>query len=618
MARDPDNSFSVLRRRLVPDENTRHRLDAALFAAGQLERALTRWGLSNLDAMRRTARWREACALPSGLSAIGEVVDHKARRVRNALLNELRREFHLTEYDFKDRILTLRRESRWINDHIPSSSALAHATQVYEAFAAHLFRGAGRPRIPRPWDTRCLHGASRDAGRGEATPEEAEKALAQGKTPPKPRPGTWAGLSLRGSLTTGDLAVHLHPSRNRARHLMIPVRVDGGEQRAREAWYLEDPDSWRKVSVVRREIRGRFVYEAHLLCAKAPYRDPARYENVPGGVVGVDLGVSTLAAVGVGADGSLNDALLIRPTPEELEQRRLVAQKHRRALRALEHSRRVTNPDAYGPDRHGRAGWGSRRRGARLTTSKAYRRQRQVLRDERRRQSEARVIRTNVTNASVVHRCGRNIFTEDVSVKAWQRTWGRSIGYFAPGELLGALAREARLAGGSLTTVPCRLGLTQTCHCGAVQKKSLSQRWHRCAACGAGYETAPVDRDLHSAYLAAFVTVSKTSLAPTLDTERARAAFSGAEAPLVAVSGDPQMRRTSKSRPRGGTSSWSRRKVSDRAGRETASDVDPDSFGRVRTHSHDRRVGKTHTARFRYEAFIAESGLQSGLLLRDG
>jgi hypothetical protein len=382
---------------------------------------------------------------------------------------------------------------------------------------------------------------------------------------------------------------------------MVPVKVSQILSE-REAWYLNDPDSWRQIKIVRREVRSHYIYEVHLLCTKPAYRDPARYKNAPAATVGVDLGVSTLAAVGIDDVGTITEALLIRATSREMEQRRQVAKRRRRTQRALERSRRSTNPEAYGSDRHGRAGKGARRPGRRLTTSKAYYKKSRALRDERRRERETRTITTNRTAIAVVQRAGKNIITEDVQVKVWQRTWGRSIGYFAPGALMAALEREALLAGGSFTKVPCSLGLTQTCHCGAVKHKSLSERWHRCTVCGGGYDTPPVDRDVHSAYLAAFVKPSQ--FAVTLDTDRALAAWSGAEAPLVAVSRDPLMRRTSQSRSR--DKSWSRRNASNRAGRVTASDADPDILGRDRDSLLvDVGVGKAHAERFRYEVSIS-------------
>src|ERR1035438_3627746 len=202
-----DREFSVIRLRLVMDESIQRRLDDAMFAGGQLERALIHWGLGNLTAMKRTKRWRAACAMPTGLSAAGEVIDEVARKARNVALGALRQEFHLTEYDFIGEIGRLRTRSHWITEHVPSSSAKVHAVHVYEGFAAHLFRRAGRPRVPNPYITRVLHGCTRDEGRGEATPEEITKAQTKDKVPPKARGARWTGLSLRGTLDEG-VSIH--------------------------------------------------------------------------------------------------------------------------------------------------------------------------------------------------------------------------------------------------------------------------------------------------------------------------------------------------------------------------------------------------------------------------
>jgi transposase len=539
--------------------------------------------------------------MPTGRSARGEVIDAEAHSCRNATFDALRKEFSLTQNDFAKKALALRRDSKWIGDHVPSSSSVVHARQVWESFAAHLFRSAGPPKIPRPHESRVLQGHFREFGRGAATNEELESSAARGRKPPKARNGFWTGISLR-TTKDGRFNLRLHPSSDRSRRLVIPVVTSAGVQTSREAWYLSDPTTWRQVKIVRRQVRGHFVYEMHLLCAKEPYRDKTRYAKAPKAVVGVDMGVSTMAAVGIGRDGAITHALLVRATPEELEHRRSVARKRRRTQRALERSRRATNPNAYRPDRHGRAGRGSQQPGVRLTTSKAYRAKQRGHRDEWRCEREARVITTNRTAIAVVQRCGTNIITEDVVVKAWQRTWGRSLSYFAPSELSKALKREARLAGGSFTKVPCRIGLTQTCHCGAIKAKRLAERWHKCDVCGSGIKTLPVDRDLHSAYLAAFVATTSSPIASTLDTDRALAAWLGAEAPLVAVSGHPQLRKTNESHLRG-TSSWSRRKASDRTGRAIASDVDPDSPERGEDSLlSDVGVGKAHADRPRYEA----------------
>jgi hypothetical protein len=68
--------------------------------------------------------------------------------------------------------------------------------------------------------------------------------------------------------------------------------------------------------------------------------------------------------------------------------------------------------------------------------------------------------------------------------------------------LIDQLKRTVASTGGTLHEVPTRsTKLSQFCHgCGAFAPKPLWQRWHRCP-CGIG----PVQRDLYSAFLAAFL-----------------------------------------------------------------------------------------------------------------
>jgi hypothetical protein len=82
--------------------------------------------------------------------------------------------------------------------------------------------------------------------------------------------------------------------------------------------------------------------------------------------------------------------------------------------------------------------------------------------------------------------------------------------------------------GGTLLEVPIRSSkLSQFCHgCGQTVKKRLSQRWHQCA-CGIG----PVQRDLYSAFLAAYL--DPAELSPSC--ARYAAYWEGAEARLRAA-----------------------------------------------------------------------------------
>ena len=89
---------------------------------------------------------------------------------------------------------------------------------------------------------------------------------------------------------------------------------------------------------------------------------------------------------------------------------------------------------------------------------------------------------------------------EKISYRAWQQQFGRSVSRSAPGMFVSRLARLAASAGGQVVELNTRRAkLSQRCHCGAVVKKPLRQRWHGCA-CGVSAQ-----RDLFSAHLARFV-----------------------------------------------------------------------------------------------------------------
>lgn len=530
-----------------------------------------RFGLARLRDLRQSPEWLAARALPTGLDTIGKVIDAPARTARNEALNVTRLSHRLSERDFETVALELRRESHWICEHVPSSSALRVSHEVWEVFERHLFAGGGLPRIRPPGHITHLPGSSRDEGRGPASPAEIERALARGTTPPKERRGAWAGLTLQQR--EGGLILRLSPSRDRRRRLEIPVVVSqpGDPDYERERHYLDRPDAWRTVSLERRLIRGRARYEAHLSARVAPYRAPGLYDAVPTARVGLDLGVASLAAVAV-ENGRVMAALLVTTSAEERAREKERALKRRRVQRALDRSRRNTNPEAFGPDKKGRPHRGSYVPGRRITTSQSYRAREARLADEDRRITKERKRRRNELARRIVTEMGTDLVAEDVTIAPWQKRWGRSILSFAPGELQAAIDAEAKLAGGAgVTRVPTSLALTQSCHCGARATKSLSLRTHHCLVC----DNTPVQRDLHSALLAGCVDVD----APTfyLDVPYATSVWArGAEGPLTAASRRPGVISREPSKRRASAQSGARRDRSSRRSTDPLVDLDGD------------------------------------------
>ena len=119
---------------------------------------------------------------------------------------------------------------------------------------------------------------------------------------------------------------------------------------------------------------------------------------------------------------------------------------------------------------------------------------------------------------------GDRINLEKLSYQAFQKGYGRSTQLRAPGKFVAMLRRKAESAGGAAREFPTHTTrLSQVCLCGAVEKKVLSQRWHRCA-CG-----VVMQRDLFSAFLALCVEDEK------LNAEKAGRLWQGLESVLWAA-----------------------------------------------------------------------------------
>ena len=265
------------------------------------------------------------------------------------------------------------------------------------------------------------------------------------------------------------------------------------------------------VRLVRRKLGERTRFSVQLVCQGVPYQKP--HHHLGSGIVGLDLGPSTIAVVSV-------QAALLQPfCPEVAPDTRAL----RRLDRKLDRQRRANNPANY--DKRGRVKRGPKR-------WKVSKRQRQVQgrRRELHRKLAATRKRSHRQLAHQVLALGNAFHLERLSYRAWQKTYGRSVQLCAPGMFVERLSRLAAFAGGTVVSINAwRARLSQTCHCGRIKKKARSQRWQVCP-CGVSTQ-----RDLFSAYLARFVD-PETSL---------QGAGSGA-CSLAGVGAHPCRRRTSR------------------------------------------------------------------------
>jgi hypothetical protein len=268
------------------------------------------------------------------------------------------------------------------------------------------------------------------------------------------------------------------------------------------------------VRLVRRVLNGRVRFFAQLICAGQPYRK-AKKHPIGAGVVGLDPGPRTFGLAG--EDWGAQVDLAAPFAGEKRAQRRL--------RRKLDRQRRANNPANYLPDGRVKPGPKRWRRSQNQHDS-----ERRLAEAQRREAAQRKGLHGQLANA--VLRLGNDIRIERNSYRSFQKSYGKAVGQAAPATFVTLLMRKAVSAGASVTVLPTSLRLSQTCLCGMIARKPLSERVHRCA-CG-----ITVQRDVWSAYLARFAEAEVGSDGPIwqLDVESACAAFSGAESRLPAAS----------------------------------------------------------------------------------
>ncbi|RYZ90985.1 MAG: hypothetical protein EOP04_02045 [Proteobacteria bacterium] len=239
------------------------------------------------------------------------------------------------------------------------------------------------------------------------------------------------------------------------------------------------------VRIIQKRIKKKFRIFAQLVLEGLPYQDLAKkvkheeklklhfgealqtkLDNTWDDVVSIDYGPSKIAIATARVAYEVN----LRAPFEKL------SQKAKASQRAMSRSLRLGNPEAFKDG-------GKLKKGVKLKRSKNYEKLRLIHAEEERKVSETRKsFQGNLSNEILC--LGTTIKIENISYRAMQRNFGKSIGKAAPASLKGILSRKASALGGSeelINTYDTKL--SQTCICGAMKKKSLSERWHSCP-CG--------------------------------------------------------------------------------------------------------------------------------------
>jgi hypothetical protein len=431
---------------LVVDQGQACRLRAHLEAGRQLYNAILSEGTKRLRRMRADAAWQPARAIPR---------THKQDRA--AAFSALRQQYGFTETSLHEAVKGLR--VGWIADHIEAVVAQTLATRAYRALNRVCLGQAKRVRF-------------KSRGRGLSSIENKRNDTGLHFVLQKPEEGHQG---------------HLVWNQDRLPALidwLDPVVKHGLDHRIKYARLIERPASSAQAQGADATGSRYFV---QLVLEGHPYHKLKH--TVGTEIVGLDVGPSTVAIVP-------------RQAPARLEifaeQLALQEKKFRWLQRQMDRQRRAANPEQYDeqgrPKKRGKASapW-KRSRGYEAT-------RRRKASIERKLAAHRKSLHGRMAHEIVAE--GNTIFTEKLSYKGWQKHYGKSVGFRAPGMFIDHLRRTVASTGGTLHEVPTRsTKLSQFCHgCGQTVKKPLSERWHQCS-CGIG----PVQRDLYSAFLAAYL-----------------------------------------------------------------------------------------------------------------
>lgn len=442
--RTPDSGSFVCEIPLAVNPSAKAQLGSVLEASRQLYNACLGETLRRLRLMRESRAYQAARRLP------------KKAKERTAAFKKVREQFAFDEYSMHAYAATIKHG--WIGDHIGINVAQKVATRAFKAVEKVAFGLAKRVRFKR------YGGLNSIEGKNNATGLIWKGAfLKVGK------------LELPALIDSSDPVV-AHGLSCRVKYCRLVQRNINGIQR----FYAQLCCEGKTLS----------AKDRHLLRSRKPPEERRKPLISEGGSVGMDIGPSTIAIVGE------KDAALLRFC-DEIEPKR---EEIGKLQKQLDRQRRANNPQNFeenGTIKKGSKTW--------VRSERQKETQKSLAEMQRRTAAHRKNLHGSLLNSLPLH---EDFYLEKLSYRSFQKNFGRSVGMRAPGMFVEELKRKAINAGGSVYEFPtATTKLSQTCHCGKVQKKSLSERWH---SCGCGVEA---QRDLYSAYLSRFVREGKLNAA---------------------------------------------------------------------------------------------------------
>ncbi|MEO1373027.1 MAG: transposase [Cyanobacteria bacterium J06635_10] len=434
MARAKTPSF-ITELPLKIDSKQERELLARFQAARQLYNACLNEALVRVELVKDSEPYRQAKKMRG-----------HSKKERTELFKEARRQYRFSEYDLGSFGTASANNSKWISDKLGAHEKINMGVRAFKAAEKILLSRAKSVRFKVANRFRSVEGKTNGTGIRFVSNQVL-----------------WKRLTIDPIIDWNN-----------------PVLTHG----------LNSPIKYCRI--LWRKLNGKRRWFVQLINEGLPYQKPQNY--VTDGTVGLDLNVCNVAFVADYHAGLLPFAQNVPTFEREIK-----------ALqRKMQRSQRMHNPDNFEPNFDKRVGnkivrkKGKVKKGKkRWIKTRNYRRIAAKKAELERRKSAY----TKSQNRSLVNeilRHGNRIKTERVSVRGWQKRYGKAISAKSPGFFQSELARKAESAGGQFIKFPTKTtALSQTHLDGTRIKKKLSERVH--------YDVtgiAPIHRDLFSAYLA--------------------------------------------------------------------------------------------------------------------
>jgi hypothetical protein len=430
---------------LIVDSKQEAELLSRFQAGRQLYNACLNEAMKRLELVRNSELYKTA-----------RKISRTHKKERSEAFKKAREQYRYSEYDLHAFASITSKNAKWIAEKVDSTAQQKLATRAFQASERIMVGRAKNVRYRGSSRFRSMEGKSNKTGI-----RWKDACL------------VWGKLILKPIIDSTNPVIR-HGLESPVKYVRLLWRILNGKRR----WYCQ------------------------LVNEGLPYQKERNYVNT--GLIGLDLNVSNIAFVADNHAGLLPFADKVPTFSKEIA----------KLQRQMQRSQRANNPDNFEPDFDARKGRktvvkkGKPKKGKRQWRKSAnYRKAAQKKRElERRKAAYAKTQNRCVVNEILRH--GNHIKTENVSVKGWQKRYGKAISAKSPGFVQSELKRKAESAGGSFTKFSTqKTALSQTHLDGSRIKKPLSERVHRDVT-----GIPEHHRDLFSAFLSRFVNQDKLSL----------------------------------------------------------------------------------------------------------